>query len=302
MIDEVNPAQRVGECPLCGPPIQLDEHRTLRVRHATADDVDALGRLYERLPLDDVQRRFFSGGGPTKRFLHAWTTAEQHGGLTLVAELEDAHDLVLIGEAGYAPVADGDHELGITVDAAHRGWLGAWLLDLLFTHASARGLRHLQALVLADNRAMLALTGHRPHVVLDHPEFGSVRLSISTGDGVPSWPPKAHGPRILVESNRTYFGSEQQLREAGFEVAICPGPRRPGVGCPLAENKTCPLLDGADAVIIDLPFEDPRAKQLFDAVAVLHPGLRLIESSEIGEEGTLRRRSAAELLDELRRL
>ena len=54
------------------------------------------------------------------------------------------------GLAGYALLANGNGELGITTAAAWRGWLGPYLLDLLVEVAHAEGVPNIEADVRLD--------------------------------------------------------------------------------------------------------------------------------------------------------
>lgn len=248
------------------------------------------------IELDD-KRRFYCGARPPESFLQTWTTIESRRGLGLVVEMEDEQGRTLVAEAGYAPLGDGEFELVITVDPGHCGWIGPWLLDSLVAHA--RGVRNIQARVLADNRAMSALADHRGFVVLDNPDFGEVRLTMSTGDNGPTWPEPKRRPRVVIESNRRRFRAETELRAAGFDVAICRGPSKKSGRCPVLDGIPCPLLAGADAAIVDLPLGDPAALDLLNVERVVHPGLRVLRGIEPRADGGFHPLSPAEILYEL---
>ena len=42
------------------------------------------------------------------------------------------------------------------------------------------------------------------------------------------------------------------LEQAGFEVLACPGPTEPDYLCVGSIGRSCPLVDGADAVVLDV--------------------------------------------------
>ena len=225
------------------------------MRHAGLDDVDAVRALYERLSPEDLQLRFFVAHAPRTNFLEQWLSVEDRGGVSLVAEVEDpgaTPTTKVVGEACYAPLPDGDAEFGITVDPEWRGWLGPWLLDTLAEQGAARGVPNLQASVLVRNRKMLALLRHRGYAVIDHPDWSEVRLVIGTTGRTPSWPPKPSGPRILVEAPGGRWSGESTAREHGFDVRTCPGPDGPTPHCPVLEGRPCPLVEGADALVVAL--------------------------------------------------
>jgi len=61
---------------------------------------------------------------------------------------------------------------------------------------------------------------------------------------------------LLVEADaeeRERFGG--WLDEAGFEVVTCPGPTGPDYTCLGGREGVCPLVDDADAVVLDLALE-----------------------------------------------
>lgn len=296
-------------CPLCGAPVDLDGGRHLQIRHASHADVAALDTLYRQLSTTDLLRRFFTAGHPPEQFIERWTDIEQRGGLLLVAEETDADSTLVVAEAGYSVLDDGDGELGITVDPAHRGWLGPWLLDALLRHAHDRGIVNMQAVVRSDNQLMLALAKRRGYAVLDHPDWGTVHLTMPTEGHTPSWPPIRDRPRVLVEGIRTRWTGEDRLRAAGFDVVICPsswardrGTDTPGGHrCPVSDGEPCPLISGADAVIIDTPSEEPSTQTFLTAVRSLYPDVPLIDGYHSTEE-LPRRRQVIDILDELERL
>ncbi|MGI9612935.1 MAG: GNAT family N-acetyltransferase [Acidimicrobiales bacterium] len=299
MTCEPGAAEEPAHCPICGPPIELDDEVTLWAGHLGPADRTALEELYASLSRADLHRRFFAGGHPPPRFFDNWSSIATKGGFDVGAFVGDGHQVTLVGEAGYALLPSGDGELGMAVDPAHRGWLGPWLLDQLMRHAADRDVANIQALVLADNRAMLSLAKRRGYAVLDRPEWGTVRITMSTAGAVPSWPGSHPRPRVLVEAERSRPSIEELLRDAGFDVAICGGPCRTSGRCPVLTGEPCPLVDGADAVVVDLPPDDPRTAELVTAERLIHPGVRLIAANARTGDGDWRHRSAAEILDDL---
>ncbi len=294
-------------CELCGPAIQLARGGELSLRHSTRADVSGLDELYRSLEPIDRHRRFFSGGPPPPSFVEQWAATEEHGGFGLLAEISEHGRRHLVGEAGYSlldgrsPVAVGgtttndragegggvghralrptDGELGIAVAPDSRGWVGPWLLDRLLAHAERRGVANLQALVLIDNRTMLALAGKRGYAVLGHPDRGMVRITMATSGGIPSWPggqgqPEgARKPRVLIETDHSRWIGEQEMADAGFDIAVCAKTCRTAKTCPALRGEPCPLIEGADVVIIDLPDSD-QARDLLHHELLVHPGLQ----------------------------
>lgn len=242
--------------------VELPDGRRIVVRHAGPDDAADLLALYGRLSNDDRWLRFFTVAAPSPSFVESWLSIAERGGLVLVAWAQGPGDeRTLVAEAGYSLMADGDGELGITVDPAWRGWLGPWLLWVLLGEAAARGVLNLQAEVLLTNRRMLALMRHHHPAVVDRTQPDEVRLAISTTGGRPGWPAKHDQPRVLVEVGSGRWAGEAAVRAAGFDVRTCSGPHADG-DCPVLQGGRCPLAADADAVVLLLPFDDPHTAAL----------------------------------------
>jgi hypothetical protein len=68
------------------------------------------------------------------------------------------------------------------------------------------------------------------------------------------WPERTGRPRVLVENpDRADLEAHATiLRSAGYDVALCCGPRESGGTlhqCPVLEGARCSLVDGADVVV-----------------------------------------------------
>jgi hypothetical protein len=222
-------------------------------------DVDGLVALYGRLSADDLHRRFFSALRPSRTFLDHWARLSERGGFGLVAVLASGGGAdEVVADAGYAPLPNGNAELAITVAPGWRGWLGPYVLDVLVGEAARRGVPNLEAEILATNGSMLALVRGRGHAVMGHPDWTIVRVVIGTSQRTPSWPPRHDRPRLLVEGAGTRWAGEEPARTAGYDVITCPGPGRDRRRCPLLNGGRCPLVDGADAVVVVVqPGPDP---------------------------------------------
>lgn len=61
---------------------------------------------------------------------------------------------------------------------------------------------------------------------------------------------------MVVESDGGRWFPEQGLRDAGYDVAVCPGPRGRVAPCPLLVGQACPLVSGADLVVSTLRGDD----------------------------------------------
>lgn len=259
---------------------ELPLGRRLVVRTVTAADIDGLLALYRSLPEQDQYHRFFSAYRMSRSTAEEWTRVAEEGGCRLVAVVAEKEEADaagrLVAEAGYTLLPNGNGEFEITVAHDWQGWLGPYLLDALVDEAAARGVPNLEADILTENRPMLAVVFDRGCVALDHDDFTVVRVAVSTGAGVPTWAGRKTRPRALVEAPGGRWRAEDALREAGFEVAICPGPRAGREGrCPLLGGRPCPLVAEADVVIDALRPDDPAAERLLDAHRRLHPDVPL---------------------------
>ena len=164
--------------------VDLGEGRRLVVRRLTEADTDRLRALYDGLDDEDRRTRFFSVFPPTRAFVQRWLAAG-HGVVLGAFEITGPSDEgELVAEAGYALLANGNGELGITTAADWRGWLGPYLLDLLVEVAHAEGVPNIEADVRLDNPAMLGLIRHRGSAVVNPPAGGQVRLVVGTGGRV----------------------------------------------------------------------------------------------------------------------
>lgn len=264
-------------CKLCGPPIDLESRGVISVRHAQPGDEDDLRSVYEKLDHADLSRRFFTPGVPTETFIEGWVDIASKGGLCLLVDLTTVDgQREVIAEAGYSALSDGDVELGITVTPGHRGWTGAWLLDLLLSHAHAAGVENMQALVKTGNRPMLEIIRHRGCARFDDTDWTTTRVTMSTSGHTPSWPPESPRPRILIESQRSRPDTARRVRDRSGTILVCGGYDQRGSHCPLHAGARCPLIEGADAVIVDRRgFEGPDS--LPGAIAETHPDANVIQ-------------------------
>ncbi len=285
-------------CSICGPPVELTRGGQLRLRHSTPADLEGLRALFDRLGPRDLRRRFFTAGRPSDRFLEYWSSLETDRGCGLVAEVSEDERTDIVGEAGYARIVgqETDGELGITVLPDSRGWLGPWLLDRLLAHANHNGVENLQALVLIDNRTMMKLAAKRGYAVLGHLDWGTVRITMATDGSVPGWPGGHERPRVLIETSHSRWVGEEVLTDAGFDIALCGEWCRSGRACPVFDGEACPLLAGADAVVIDLP-DAERIQDLLHREQVIHPGIRHV--SGLDDDGVRHRLDPGSVLEEL---
>ncbi len=315
MRDDIEQSVSIGRtegCDLCPEPIELSEGRTLHLHHLQAGDGPAMASLYRRLDRDDVYRRFFTSSLPNAEWYEEWARVGERGGFGLLAVATDGREDIVIAEAGYAKLCNGDGELGMAVDPTWRGWLGPWLLDALLRHADARGIPNIQALMLTDNRRMTTMVSARGVASMPSPDWSTMRVSMSTRDRVPSWPGDRPGQaphdkkRLLVESDRARWAGASDAVRSAFDVMVCRGPDHRSAGstdrgCPLLRGERCPLLDGADVVVHLLDPASPAAAELLDTERLVHSGLRMIEGFVTDPDGVTRRRPDADIIEELER-
>ncbi len=258
--------------------VALPGGQSLTVRAATNEDLDGLVTMYRGLSSEDRYRRFFSASTPATRVIERLLEAPATGGLWLVAVTDDG---TIVGDVGYTALPNGDAEFAITVTKSWRGWLGPYLLDVLARRAAANGIRNLRADILMENRKMLRLAERRGCATVDYPDATIVELTMSTGAGMPGWPATHTRPRLLVEGCGGRWRGAREARAAGWDVITCAGPGSSRVPvCPMLNGGTCPLVDGADAVVMVLPPGDPRREALLDAHSRLVPDIRIVPDED----------------------
>jgi len=263
----------------------------LTVRPASPSDVDGLTALYDGLSDDDRHRRFFSGFRPPRSFFERIASVADRGGYGLVATVEGNDGARLVGEANYEPLSNGDGDLGMTVAADQRGWLGPYLLDALTEAAAARGVPNLEADVLVTNRPMLTLLRSRGYASVGSNDWSALRLVVGTVGHTPVWPAArdAQGspdrPRVLVEvpGGRWHAGAEAEA--AGLQVMACSGPRGPRSRCPVLAGRPCPLAAAADAIVVSNAPDDEQWRAIVDGHAHLHPGVPICVEPRPGPPG-----------------
>ena len=274
--------------------VRLPDGALLTVRAVASSDADGLLALYDGLSDEDRHRRFFSGFRPPRSFVERLTSVADRGGYGVVATVDGGGDAAdgggagdgapgtpaarLVGEASYDLLPNGDGELGITVAADQRGWLGPFLLDALCEAAAARGVPDLEADVLVTNRRMLALLRSRGEASLRSDDWTTARLVVGTAGHTPVWPGGAgtgpdDRPRVLVEVPGGRWHAQGDAEAVGLEVVACSGPGGTGRRCPVLAGRPCPLAEAADVIVASNIPDDERWRRVVDAHADLHPGV-----------------------------
>lgn len=257
---------------------RLPDGRDLVVREVTAEDLAAVRSLYEGLDDDARYRRFFTLYRPSDRFYQRLLRAGERGGTCLVVEVTGGPEVDVVAEAGYEPLPNGDAELAITIDRRWRGWLGPYLLDALLEHAATHGIANLEADVLVTNRPMLSLLRSRRCATMPRTEWSVLRAVVGAADRLPAWPPHGTGRHVLVEGGGRGM-SDDEARDADVEVLACAGPGTCRQACPLLRGDTCPLVEGADAIVMTASTTGPEWDDIRAVHRRDHPGVPVVVES-----------------------
>lgn len=89
-------------------------------------------------------------------------------------------------------------------------------------------------------------------------------------------------PRVLLENpdGEAAFVGVWALRQAGYEVATCPGPIQPGLrprACPLCDpDRGCPLVEDADVVVTSLALDRAETRNVVLELRALRPWKPLV--------------------------
>jgi hypothetical protein len=274
-----------------GAVIPLSRGRVLTVRPATAADADRLAALYAGLDTEDAYRRFFSVYRPDHAFMERMATAAERGGDELLAVVSavDGGAEQVVAEAGWTPLADGAGELSMVIARGWRGWLGPYLLDLLLRRAAARGVANLCADVLAVNGPMLALLSSRGTARVDQHDWSVVRVRVGTSGTTPTWRASRGMPRLLVAVPGATWHGGAAARRAGCDVLACGGPRGSPTRCPALRGERCPLVTGADVVVVSHPHDDEDWQALAAAHRVLHADVVIVDDDPDGGDDIVER-------------
>jgi RimJ/RimL family protein N-acetyltransferase len=227
---------------------------------AAPSESPEVAALYASLSESSITRRFMVTMSPEALALAAhWNAASD---ITVVLARIGGR---LVGEGRYERAATGDYEFAITVaDAHHRKGIGTGLLRQLQQHACARDIPTLRAAVRGDNVAMIQLLRAVGCALVEPVDESGLVVEIATDSGMPAWPAEGTAPRVLIESSAAWDDpATAELRDRGFEVRRCLGPKRDDKQtCPLITEGSCRLVDGAQYVACLLPTQDPNSVEV----------------------------------------
>ena len=242
----------------------LGDGRTVGLRPVRPEDGPLLEDFYSRLSFESRRFRFFSGWRVDAETAADFAAIADRGGFAVLAVAEEDGVERVVGDVRWTRPSQvpGVPEMAIAIrDDYQRSGLGRVLLDVLASEAWARGITTFAATLLTANLGMRRLIEDRGFAVVDHDDPNTVQVIMGTDGDPPPWPvagePVAgeRRPRVLVEGPG-WWGREDErlLRHAGYDVLQCLGPRR-SQSCPLLAGDRCPLVEGADAVVLSVPPE-----------------------------------------------
>jgi GNAT superfamily N-acetyltransferase len=229
------------------------------IRPITAADAGALMEFYAALSVDARRQRFFHVHRVRADEAARMAGIEQRGdGVALVA-VDDDNSIVADARCvrGVDPADRKVADLAVVVRDDYQGLgLGHLLMDRLITAASGVRITTIVAELFSSNVAMRRLLSNHHFAITERDGLSLVEARLSTDGRIPTWPAGTTRPRVLIEGG-SWYGSlqERNLRDAGFSVAVCPGPPH-GESCDLLATGGCRLAEGADAIICSTANEE----------------------------------------------
>lgn len=288
---------------------------TLAIRGVTVSDAPALLAFYRGLPPADWVRHLGVVEGKERRFAARVASIAERGGHGLVVELNpapagpvaddtaldrarppaaapgagDAAELAsgiagsLVGESHYDLLPGGHDELVLVVAPQWRDWLGPRLLDAILDDAAARGVVNVEVDVMRGDDWLLALLESRGYAVLPTDAWLSTRALVGTGGCSPVWQ-EGVGPRVLVEAPNGRWHAAEAAREAGLAVMVCTAHSHRRAPCPLLEGTPCPMVTGADVIVVSYPPDRPEWDALIAVHRELHPDVPVCVEGREGQD------------------
>jgi GNAT superfamily N-acetyltransferase len=159
--------------------VQLRDGRRVRVREIRPDDRDEVRQAFGRLSSESRYMRFMSSMRelPPKVLERAVNPPDERE-LGLVAEVAAPDGIDIVGGARYCIEADGETcEFAVTVaDDWQRIGLASRMMRELIEAARARGLKHMEGFVLANNAGMIDLARRLGFTVSSDPHDRTVAI------------------------------------------------------------------------------------------------------------------------------
>ena len=157
----------------------LRDGRHVRIRAIRPDDRDEVVQAFDRLSRESRYTRFMAPvlqvpAQVLERTLHLQDVYE----LGLVAEIDAPDGIDIVAGARYYVLPGGERcEFAVTVADRWQGaGLASRLLRALIQGAGARGLKHMEGFVLAENARMLALARRLGFTVQTDPQDATVMI------------------------------------------------------------------------------------------------------------------------------
>jgi len=260
--------------------------RTVVIRPLAADDVTGLRALYRRLPPAEWVSHLGVCDGHDRGYARRAATVGHRGGRGIVAQVSPEAEVV--GEAHYELIRRAEDasgrvgEMFLILDPEWRDRLGRRLFDALCDDAAAHGVVDLEVTVMRSDTWLRTLLDRRAHVVLPtDDDWLSARVVVAADGGTPVWS-AAPGRRVLVVSPDGRWHATAAARSAAMDVMICAGPSGSTSHCPMDEGLPCPLVAGADVVIVSYPPDRPAWDDWLALVRRLHPDMPVCVEGRAG--------------------
>jgi len=103
-------------------------------------------------------------------------------------------------------------------------------------------------------------------------------LSMTIRQILDKWPADSHRLRLLVEDPDPALAVSDfvEFRMAGFDVAVCSGPRASPCECPLLRDGVCGLVDECDVLLFGLSRSTMGSGSVLRAVRHARPDLPVL--------------------------
>jgi RimJ/RimL family protein N-acetyltransferase len=168
-----------GPAPFAPIEVELRDGRRVRLREIRPDDRDEVLQAFGRLSSESRYMRFMSAMRELPpKVLERTVNPRDERELGLVAEVPAADGIDIVAGARYYIQSDGETcEFAVTVaDGWQRVGLASRLMRELIEAARARGLKHMEGFVLADNAGMIDLARRLGFTVNSDPHDRTVAI------------------------------------------------------------------------------------------------------------------------------